>query len=301
MFELFNAILNSKTWVNMEPLTKGWSQDKKWIITDAEKNKYLLRVFSHSLYEKKQQQFTLLKEIQKLNIYSSLPVDFGVLNENEDFMLLTYLEGEEGTSYLRTATDQEAYGLGYEAGAILKKIHGIKTDKPLTSWWEKYQLKIVRKIKIAEDCQLAFPHLDLLKSYVLNKMSILKNQPQTVNHGDFHIGNMIINHGHLGIIDFDKNEMADPFDDFKPFCWNVFASPYFETGLINGYFNKQIPENFFPILAVYAAESLISHLPWAIRFGEEEMKVAYQVMDAVFKWYDGFNRLVPTWYKGIIY
>ncbi|MGD9887420.1 MAG: phosphotransferase, partial [Bacilli bacterium] len=122
-----------------------------------------------------------------------------------------------------------------------------------------------------------------------------------VNHGDFHIGNMIINNGHIGIIDFDKNEIADPYDDFKPFCWNVFASPYFETGLINGYFNKQIPENFFPILAVYAAESLISHLPWAIRFGEEEMKVAYQVMDAVFEWYDGFNRLVPTWYKGILF
>lgn len=34
-------------------------------------------------------------------------------------------------------------------------------------------------------------------------------------HGDYHLGNMIVNNGHIGIIDFDKFATSDPMDDFK--------------------------------------------------------------------------------------
>ena len=54
---------------------------------------------------------------------------------------------------------------------------------------------------------------------------------------------------------------------------------------------------FFEVLALYAAEQLLSHLPWAITFGEEEIKTAYKVMNAVLDWYDNFNLLIPKWYK----
>ena len=84
-----------------------------------------------------------------------------------------------------------------------------------------------------------------------------------------------------------------------PFCWNVYASEYFETGLINGYFNNQIPNDFFKILALYAAESLISHLPWAMTFGKEEVETALKVTKSTLLWYDNFTREIPTWYKGV--
>ena len=112
---------------------------------------------------------------------------------------------------------------------------------------------------------------------------------------------MIVNCGKIGIIDFDKCGVADPYDEFKPFCWNVLASDFFETGLINGYFDNVIPQDFFPVLAIYAAESLISHLPWAATFGETEIKVAFDIFHRVFKWYDDFNLIVPTWYQGICF
>ena len=77
-------------------------------------------------------------------------------------------------------------------------------------------------------------------------------------------------------------------------------SEYFETGLINGYFNNHVPEDFFKILKYYSVESLISQLPWSVQFGNEDIKIAYKVYDAMLKWWNNFNLDVPTWYKGIL-
>ena len=43
--------------VSVEPLTKGWSRDKKYVLTNENGTKYLLRVSSVDLLEKKQKVF----------------------------------------------------------------------------------------------------------------------------------------------------------------------------------------------------------------------------------------------------
>ena len=40
---------------NIKPLNKGWSKDKKYIITNKDNSKYLLRISDISLYEKKKE------------------------------------------------------------------------------------------------------------------------------------------------------------------------------------------------------------------------------------------------------
>ena len=39
---------------------------------------------------------------------------------------------------------------------------------------------------------------------------------------------MVINNNHIYIIDFDKCNLTDPIDDFKPFCWSVRENVYFD-------------------------------------------------------------------------
>lgn len=282
-------------WKKIEPLTEGWSNDKKYILTAQNNMKYVLRISDISLYEKKRQQFLLLKEVQKLNLCCSQPISFGIFNENQVYMILSYVEGYDARNWLSTVDDNIAYQLGKEAGQILWKLHQIEIEVPQETWWEKYQ----KKIGVILNSQREVRHQDLLIQYVKKHMFLVQKRCQTFQHGDYHNGNMIVYQNKIGIIDFDKNGIGDPYADFKPFCWNVLASEYFETGLINGYFHNQVPEDFFPILALYAAESLLTHLPWAIMQGEEEVEIAYQVMDAVMKWYDNFNLVIPTWYKGI--
>ena len=283
----------------VEPLTKGWSKDKKYILTSKDK-KYLLRLSNISLYNKKKEQFELLKKIEKLDINCSRPVEFGKLDEENIYMILTYLEGESCEDVLPRLTNEEAYKLGIEAGQVLQKLHNIPVDTSNMSWKEKYKEKIPRKIKALKECKYKLPLEDFLIDYFISKSYLMEDRPLKFSHGDFHAGNMIVHNGKIGIIDFDKNTISDPYDELKPFCWNVFKSEYFETGLINGYFNNKIPEDFFKILKYYSVESLISQLPWSVQFGEEDIKTAYKVYDAMLEWWGNFNLDVPTWYKGII-
>ncbi len=299
-FEEFKNIKNSDTWIEIIPLNKGWSNDKKYIIIDKYNQKHLLRLSDISLLDKKQKQFELLKKVEELNINASKPIDFGILNNKTIYMLLTWLEGEDATSVISSLSNEKAYELGIEAGKILQKLHDIPVTNIDESWWSKYQKKVERKIIELNNCKLDIPNKELFINYLNNNIYLVKDRPRKFSHGDYHMGNMIVNNGILGIIDFDKNNIEDPYDEFKPFCWNVFCSEYFETGLINGYFNEQIPDDFFPILALYAAESIIGLLPWSIEFGTEEIEVAYNVMNSIMKWYDNFNIVVPSWYKGIL-
>lgn len=284
--------------VKCEKLEKGWSRDVKYILTDADDRRFLLRLFDIALLAKKKKQFALLKKVEELDLPCSRALEVGVLNENQAYMVLTWLEGESADEVVKRVGDEEAYRLGVEAGKVLKKLHQIQVDPPQHSWWELYQWKIPRKIENLERCPLPFAYKDTVIPYVQERMELVKDREVRFSHADYHVGNLIVNNGRIGVIDFDKNTVADPYDEFKPFCWNVFASEYFETGLINGYFDNHVPADFFPILALYAAESMISNLPWAVGYGEKEVETAYLVADHMMKWYDGFRLTVPTWYKG---
>lgn len=292
---MFTNILNSDKWIKVEPLLKGWSDDKKYIVY-TEDLKYLLRVSNISLYNKRLEQFNLLKEVEKLNLNTPKPISFGKLNDTEVYMLLSYVEGVPAQEYILNVTDDEAYKLGIEAGNILKKLHSIKVNID-ESWYQKYKNKLDKKIKAYLASNYKHNNSELILSYYKENLELMRNREYSFTHGDYHLDNMVVDNGKLGIIDFDKMKYSDPYDDFKPYYWSVSINKHFEIGLINGYFNNNIPDNFFKILKYYTAESLISHLPWAVGFGDEEIKIAYSMADNIFKWYDNFKLEVPLWYK----
>ena len=291
-----NNIIKKYNIKDVKELKSGWSKDKKYILDD----KYLLRISDGSLYNKKKEQFELLKEVDKLSINSSKPIEFGVLDSGDVYMLLSYLDGYNAIDEISKLDNKSAYDLGFEAGLILQKIHSISINKKELSWYDKYVIKMERKINNYLKCEYKISYGDSVIEYYKKHCYLMKNRPLTLTHGDYHLGNMIINNNHIGIIDFDKLGLADPYDEFKPFCWNVMRNEYFETGLINGYFNNKIPEDFFPILKFYTAESLISHITWAVTFGEEEIKTAYEISNLQSIWWDDFKLDIPTWYKGIL-
>ena len=89
-----------------------------------------------------------------------------------------------------------------------------------------------KRIKTLLNCEYKIPMQNDIIQYYKDHCFLMKNRPVCFTHGDYHLGNMIVHDKRIGIIDFDKNQIADPYDDFKPFCWNVMESEYFETGLI---------------------------------------------------------------------
>lgn len=287
----------AKKWIKIEPLTKGWSKDIKYYIEDIYNQKFILRISDSSFYNKKLEQFKLLEKVHKLNIKMQTPLEFGRLDDGRVYMLLSWLDGQDAEIILPTLEENQQYVLGKEAGKLLKRLHEIPVTTNIT-WKETYQSKIPRKINMAKNASIKHKHLDEFIKYVEDHMHIIEDNPMKFQHGDFHIGNMIITKNmDIGIIDFDRMDIADPIDDFKPFVWTVSKSSVFETGLIDGYYDNHVPETFFKVLALYAAESCIGHIPWAITFGDEEVRIAMEVADKVYEWYKGFSVIIPTWYN----
>ena len=294
--ELLNIIASKFNASNVELLNKGWSDDIKYILT-INNERFLLRLSNISLYESKKRQYEYLKEIAKLDIYCSKIIDFGTI-ENYVYMLFTYLEGRPAEEVLKNETNKlSAYNLGVIAGQYLKQIHSIKISDDEPSIYDRFNNKLIKKIKALNDCPLKIKDEKMLLSYIEENKHILKGRTKVLTHGDYHLGNMIINDNKgIGIIDFNKLKEEDPYDDFKPFVWSVRQNKYFESGLINGYFDNKVPKMFFKLLKLYSAEALISHIPWAYTFGEKEIKTGYEIYDLIMEWYDNFKLEVPTWY-----
>lgn len=76
------------------------------------------------------------------------------------------------------------------------------------------------KIKKYTECPLKYENGQAFINYINENRHLLKNKPQTYQHSDYHIGNMMIGRdGKLYIIDFNRNDYGDtwaiPFGEGK--------------------------------------------------------------------------------------
>ena len=92
--------------------------------------------------------------------------------------------------------------------------------------------------------------------YINDNRHLLKGRPQTYQHGDYHIGNMMIGRdGKLYIIDFNRNDYGDPWEEFNRIVWGAQKSPLFASGMVNGYFDHDVPMEFWKLLALYISSN----------------------------------------------
>ena len=108
---------------------------------------------------------------------------------------------------------------------------------------------------------------------------------------------MVDSAGQLQIIDFDKYDFGDPWEEFNRIVWCAQAAPVFASGLVDGYFDSCVPEEFWRLLALYISSNTLSSVPWAIPFGQEEIEVMLNQVKDVLSWYENMQRIIPTWYQ----
>lgn len=298
MSEIYSDIPQAATWQLIRPITKGWSSDKKFYIETGDKAKLLLRISDLASYEHKKSEFAAMQQLVRGGVYMPQPLDCGLCNDGQNvYLLLTWLEGVDAETILPTLTDEEQYQFGYIAGQMLRAIHSLPAPHTQVPWKERFRRKTERKISSYQVCELQFSGSDRVIDYLHANMSLLKNRPQSFQHGDFHIGNMIINeHRQLGIIDFNRSDYGDPWEEFNRITFCAEISAPFASGRINGYFEDAVPDLFFRLLAFYIGSNLLSTLPWAIPFGPEEVATSLRQARNVLRWYDNFTTHIPSWY-----
>ena len=278
-------------------IDKGWSGDQKYRAVTSDGSVYLLRVASPERAERKQREFAQMQRVAALGIPMCKPVEFGTCDEGV-YCLQSFIEGYDAEEYIPTLSAQDQYHYGYEAGKILARIHTLPTPDGVPEWEGRFNAKIDRKIAMYRDCPLKYDVDQPFLDYIAQNRHLLKDRPQTYQHGDYHIGNMMVDKaGQLMIIDFDRDDYGDPWEEFNRIVWCAGASPMFASGMVDGYFGGNVPMEFWQLLALYISSNTLSSLPWAIPFGEREITTMKNQAAEVLAWYDQMKNPIPTWYQ----
>ena len=283
--------------VSKTPVEKGWSGDKKYCAVTAEGAKYLLRVSPIEQYDRKKSEFELMQRVAALGVPMCEALEFGTCDEGV-YSVQTWIDGSDAEEFLPELSAEEQYRYGYESGEILKKIHSVPAPEGAEDWEVYFNRKADRKIEMYEECPLKYENGDKFIEYVNAHRHLLQGRPRTYQHGDYHVGNMMIDKsGKLFIIDFNRNDFGDPWEEFNRIVWCAQAAPKFASGMVDGYFNGDIPTEFWELLALYISSNTLSSLPWAIPFGEGEVQTMTNQAQDVLTWYDNMTNPEPTWYR----
>ena len=286
-----------ETIVTRQLIDKGWSGDKKYRVQTEDGSIYLLRISPHTMYSKRNTQFQRMQQAATLGIPMCMPVEFGIC-EDGVYTLLSWIDGEDAEAAIPELSVQEQYRYGIQAGQILRKIHSIPPQKGDHNWQKYFDAKAQRKIAAYNACGLQYSHGNTMISYLMQNRHLLQNRPVTYQHGDYHIGNMMIDrNGCLYVIDFEKDDYGDPWEEFNRIVWSAQAAPEFARGIVDGYFDSHIPEQFWQLLAYYICSNCVGSLPWAISYGKREVETITAQGEEVLRWYDNMSRIVPSWYR----
>ena len=281
----------------MSPVSAGWSGDKKYCAIDEKGQKNFLRITPPEKTERAKKSFELQKSIHALGVPMCEPLECGDI-ENGFYTLQSWVAGENAEDYVPSMPEDDQYKLGLESGVILKLIHSIPAPDGAPDWETRFNAKIDRKIKSYCDCPIKFVGAEAFLKYLAQNRPLLRGRPQCFQHGDYHIGNMMVEHGKLVIIDFDRFDYGDPWEEFNRIVWCAQSSPRFAAGMVDGYFDGNVPMEFWRLLALYICSNTLSSIPWAIPFGEEEIRKFLDQAEEILGWYDGMTKIVPSWYSG---
>ena len=287
------------TFTKIKLLNKGWSSDKKFYIETADGQRLLLRVADIAEYGRKKAEYEMMQKVAALGVPMSQPVDFGVCDYGEKtYQLLTWCEGEDAETTLPMLTESEQYVLGLKSGEILRKIHSVPAPKRQEAWESRFNRKTSIKIHKYHECGLRFEGDEKIIAYMEQNRRLLANRPQYYQHGDYHVGNMIISgKDMISIIDWNRPDYGDPWEEFNRIVWSATVSPYFATGQLRGYFSGgEPPLEFFKLLAFYIASNTLSSIYWAIPFGQSEIDTMMKQTQDVLGWFDNMQNPMPTWY-----
>lgn len=283
-------------------IAEGWSTDRKFYVETKDGQRLLLRVSDRKLEADKRRAFERLTAISKSAIQMQRPVAFGVCNEGKSvYMLLSWVEGENLSSKLKTMLPADQYSTGLLAGKMLRTLHNVPVVEKNPPLKEQRIAHKQNKIKLYETSYVRARDDEAVLRFAKEHLDKIYDLPPVYRHGDFHSDNLVITkEGTIGLIDFNRIDCGDPYEDFRHIpLLDAGRSVPFATGVIDGYFEQGVPSSFWETLAVYVAQTSMTQINWAERFGIDEVDMMQQQFHKTKADYDAFTRMVPKWFEQV--
>lgn len=295
---MFMDIKMSNNWNIVKKIDKGWSDDTKYYIETSDGKKLLLRVSDIAHFDKKQKEYKIVEKYTQLGFEMSFPIEFGVCNDGKNvYMLLTWVVGNDLEQSLPLLPENEQYTLGRTAGKILKKIHSIKVlDDDLPHITKAH--KKLNQLERYENSDVRIANDEIAIKYIKVNINKIWSVPPVYQHGDFHPGNLILTPEHgIAVIDFNRWEIGDPYEEFyKLESFGTEVSIPYCIGQIDAYFDNDVPDEFWNVLAVYVAHASLYSIKWAEKFGETDIDHMVKICKKSFNHYNDFKLVKPLWY-----
>ena len=292
---MFRAIPESETWTEIDPVQEGFSGDEKFHVCGPG-GECLLRLSPAEKKERRLREFEALRALEPLRLNLPRALAFGSC-EGGVYTLLSWVEGRPAAELLPGLSLEQQRAVGRQAGGILRALHSVPA--PLApDWAERYGGKLARRAAAYRACPVHTMEHDEFAAFALGNAALLSGRPSCFQHGDYSVANMVLDAElHLGVIDFDRMDYGDPWEEFSRLPWSVDCSPAFSRALLRAYFGGEPPRAFWPLLALYLAVNQISSLPWALAQDEEQVEILKAQGRQVRAWYAGpYGLSRPVWY-----
>lgn len=295
----FSNIETIESWKEIFRINDGWSGELKFEITS--KSRMILRLGSIDNLKRLQNVYNSMLPLREINLPVSIPIAFGkclYLGREYCYTLLSWINGSDAKDSIASFSIKDQYAIGLCSGKILKKLHQLPIPKRISriSWQDYFNTKINKNIKASNDCPVQFEGARTIIKYINSNRDLLCNRPMSFQHGDYHIGNMVLDRGSLGVIDFNRQSYGDPWEEYSRISWCGHLSPAFASGRIDGYFDGDVSESFFKLMALYIGSNQLSSIPWAMQFGKKDVDVMIHEAERVLYDYDEYNTHIPKWY-----
>lgn len=288
------------TVTKIDPVTKGFSSDKKYIVNLKNGKQYFIKVGDIQTAERKKIEFDTLKRLEDLEVKIAPPIAMHVL-ESEKLCIQIYgfISGHDGEVSLPVLDKKQQYNIGIEAGLALQKIHTLTLEKPEQTWEEyrynKYE-KYMESIREMDSIPVDLHEID---SFVQQYKHLLKGRSLVFSHGDFHPSNLMISpKGLEAVIDFERYDWEDPYHEYyKMALFSRNISIPFSVGQIHGYFNGEPPSIFWDYYSLYAAMVFPADIYWSAQITPDQVQLSSQRLNQILEDHDYFQSHKPHWYS----
>lgn len=281
----------------VEHILSGWSLEDKYHIR-VDGDDYLIRFQKIDYLERFETMYERMHQFDSDYAILSKALHVGTI-DTFSYIITSFIPGIPLASHLKTLTNEQQYQLGINTGYVLSELQSVdsipfQTDTMI----EKINLTLNRyrnhRLRITNDTNI----LD----FISENLSVLKQHDFVLTHNDYHHGNLVWTPTHhLGVIDFNRCKYEHPYQFIeKVQMFDAEIAPFYASGIIDGFFDFDIPNDFWNTAKVIIAFSSINSILWAESFGSNEVKtMQYHAMRSTAD-FNNYTSETPRWYKGIM-
>ena len=288
--DMYQDYVNVYKRYNMErlvPLDNGRVDMRRYLMISGEE-KYLLIEKDIDHCNEMSLQYSYLGDIAGTDIIMPKILHKNCQKNFEgkecSFLVFTYVEGEPLKEYLKKSDSVDTYNLGIQAGEALKKLHSVQVKWPCMPWWTRHGWTHDRFVR---DYQPA-PEFDKAFECYKDSAVLMDGRSSSFLNYNVTMDNFFVCNGKIGFEDFSDIFKGDGYYEFRFCAQMALENADFVNGMINGYFDNNVPDNFFPLLRYYTCELILDDLR---KIGDVE------TVEKISEAYDGFELTVPKWYK----